>query len=189
MTRLLLVLVALLPLLFASPALAQSSKPTKTPAAKKPAAKKPAKKGKKKVSLTKDSARKLVHSFLVALEKKNYAKAMTMVQLPFSLAADGKVTTMKKAQLEKALKGKFGTRAAKLVKGFRKSAEKEMTALYWGPKSARGKATAKKHKVFQNVGWVGTVYAGKKKKAEEAKKPFAVKLVAGKLLIVGFHDD
>jgi len=185
MTRLLLVLLACLPLLFASPAAAQSSKPTKKPAAKKPAPKK----AKKKVSLTKDAARKVVHSFLVALEKKDYAKAMTLVHLPFSMAGKGKVTTLKKAQLEVALKGKFGAKAAEQVVAFRKSGEKKMTALYWGPKSARGKATAKKHKVFANVGWVGVVYAGKKKKAEEAKKPFAVKLVAGKLLIVGFHDD
>lgn len=187
MSRLLFVLVALFPLLLASPVAAQSSQPAKKPAAKKPAAKKPA--GKKKVTLNKEAARKLVHSFYVALEKKNYAKAMTMVQLPFSLAAKGKLTTMKKAEFEKALKGKFGAKIAKHVKAFRKSGEKEMTALYWGPKSKRAKAAAKKHKVFSNVGWVGVVFAGKKKKAEDAKKPFAVKLVKGKLLIVGFHDD
>ena len=195
--------LALLSLALVAPAGAQDSRPAeKTPAKKtekapakktekapaKKTEKTPAKKS-KKVSVNKDASLKLIHQLCLAMEKKDVKGALALCATPFRVVSDGKLVEWKAKELEQALAGKFGQRIGERAMSFRKKGAEEQTALYWGPKSKRGKATQTKYEPFKGAGWVGVVYKGKKKKPEEAKKPFAIQVVDGQLKVIGFHDD
>lgn len=177
MNRLALLGALLLIACLSAPALAQGSRPA---AQKKPA--------KKRLALNKEGSLKLVHKLLIALEKGQVKKAMGMVKTPFLGLRDGKLVKMSAADLEKVFT-KEGKEFGYLAEMFRKRSAKRMTALYWGPKSARAKKTAARFPEFKGCGWVGVVYKGKKKRPEEANDPFAIRLVDNRLKVVGLHTD
>ena len=139
--------------------------------------------------VNKDASLKLIHQLCLAMEKKDVKGALALCATPFRVVSDGKLVEWKAKELEQALAGKFGQRIGERAMSFRKKGAEEQTALYWGPKSKRGKATQTKYEPFKGAGWVGVVYKGKKKKPEEAKKPFAIQVVDGQLKVIGFHDD
>ncbi|MBL4846870.1 MAG: hypothetical protein JKY65_15230 [Planctomycetes bacterium] len=167
-----LLICASLVLGLGAPALAQGSPPAKKPAKKK------------KLTLNKEGSLKLVHKFLIALEKGQVKKALGMVKTPFLVMRGGKLLKLSGKELKKDFSGESGRQLGRRVVMFRKPHAKEMTALYWGPKSARAKKAAKRFPAFKGCGWVGVVYAGSKRKAEEAREPYAIKLVDKKLKII-----
>jgi hypothetical protein len=159
-----------------APALAQSSRP----AAKKRA--------------LKERSLELVHTFLVALERGKVDKAMAVTATPFLMIRKGKRRTFNKKELLKLFGSEDGRELGRRAAMFRKKDAKRvtpprMTPLYWGPKSARAKKTVGRFPEFEGCGWVGIVYRGKKRRAEEANDPFAIKLVGKQLKIVGLHVD
>ena len=152
MNRFALLTSALLILGAGAPALAQGSRPTKKVPVKTPT---------KSAKLNKATSLALVQRLCLALEKGDVKAAMGMVATPFLVVgADGKLVKWSAADTEKALGGEFGKRLAARAGSFSKKDAEKMTALYWGPASARGKAAGKSFPELKGAGWVGVIYEG-----------------------------
>ena len=169
-----------LALCFVAPSLgvADDHKPTSQPV--KPAASQPVNKvcASCKPIPCSACAKKAMRLFCEALSAGETAKAKDLTGGVFHILK-GRVQTLEGAPLTGLLEGRFGRRIAR---DYGAALTREKGVRVYGS-GARAAKTAKSWPAFEGCTWIGLA------RPDGVKKPFALKLVKGRVVVFGFHDD